>query len=58
MRRLSLPNRQIRDPFVHWCGRGEAVMPPPISNDMAASVKTAYHCLAIVAALVKTTVAR
>jgi hypothetical protein len=25
-----LPNRRIRDPYVRWCGRGEAVRPLPI----------------------------
>ena len=24
---LYLPNRRIRDPYVRWCGRGEAVRP-------------------------------
>ena len=28
--RLHLPNRRIRDPYVRWCGRGEAVRPLPI----------------------------
>ena len=28
--RLELPNRRIRDPYVRWCGRGEAVRPLPI----------------------------
>jgi hypothetical protein len=28
--RLYLPNRRIRDPYVRWCGRGEAVRPLPI----------------------------
>jgi voltage-gated sodium channel len=28
--RLNLPNRRIRDPYVQWCGRGEAVRPLPI----------------------------
>jgi hypothetical protein len=23
--RLNLPNRRIREPYVRWCGRGEAV---------------------------------
>ena len=27
---LQLPNRRIRDPYVRWCGRGEAVRPLPI----------------------------
>ena len=27
---LTLPNRRIRDPYVRWCGRGEAVRSPPI----------------------------
>ena len=28
--RWNLPNRRIRDPYVRWCGRGEAVRPLPI----------------------------
>jgi hypothetical protein len=28
--RLNLPNRRIREPYVRWCGRGEAVRPLPI----------------------------
>jgi hypothetical protein len=31
---LHLPNRRIRDPYVRWCGRGEAVRPLPIPIDM------------------------
>jgi len=27
---LNLPNRRIRDPYVRWCGRGEAVRSLPI----------------------------
>jgi hypothetical protein len=27
---MHLPNRRIRDPYVRWCGRGEAVRPLPI----------------------------
>jgi hypothetical protein len=29
--RLYLPNRRIRDPYVRWCGRGEAARTLPIS---------------------------
>jgi hypothetical protein len=28
--RLNLPNRRRRDPYVRWCGRGEAARPLPI----------------------------
>jgi len=28
--RLNLPHRRIRDSYVRWCGRGEAVRPLPI----------------------------
>jgi hypothetical protein len=28
--RLNLPNRRIRDPYIRWCGRREAVRPLPI----------------------------
>ena len=27
---MHLPNRRRRDPYVRWCGRGEAVRPLPI----------------------------
>jgi hypothetical protein len=27
---MHLPNRRIRDPYVRWCGRGEAARPLPI----------------------------
>jgi hypothetical protein len=27
---MYLPNRRRRDPYVRWCGRGEAVRPLPI----------------------------
>ena len=32
--RLNLPNRRMRDPYVRWCGRGEAVrlLPIPIRH--------------------------
>ena len=38
--RLHLPNRRIRDPYVRWCGRGEAVRPLPIPIDMTSDVKS------------------
>ena len=37
--RLKLPNRRIRDPYIRWCGRGEAVRSPPIPIDMTSAVK-------------------
>ncbi len=38
--RLHLPNRRIRDPYVRWCGRGEAVRPLPIPIAMTSNVKS------------------
>jgi hypothetical protein len=37
--RFHLPNRRIRDPYVLWCGRGEAVRPLPIPIRPTTSVE-------------------
>ena len=41
--RFHLPNRRIRDPYVRWCGRGEAVRPLPIPIGRQSSGRKPYR---------------
>jgi hypothetical protein len=45
------PNRRIRDPYVRWCGRGEAVRPPPIPIRLLAHSKVSVGRVWIVTSL-------
>jgi hypothetical protein len=40
---LDLPNRRIRDPYVRWCGRGEAVRPLPIPISWQRGMRLCLH---------------